>query len=53
MLIREGKYTPTGHGSTPEHRALQDYLSSGIINLDKPANPSSHEVVSWVKKILK
>ncbi len=25
----------------------------GVINLDKPSNPSSHEVVAWVKKILK
>lgn len=24
-----------------------------MINLDKPANPSSHEVVAWVKRILK
>lgn len=24
-----------------------------MINLDKPANPSSHEVVAWVRKILK
>ena len=23
-----------------------------MINLDKPANPSSHEVVAWVKRIL-
>jgi H/ACA ribonucleoprotein complex subunit 4 len=23
-----------------------------VINLDKPANPSSHEVVAWVKRIL-
>ena len=27
--------------------------SYGCINLDKPANPSSHEVVAWVKKILR
>lgn len=26
---------------------------SGYINLDKPANPSSHEVVAWIKRILK
>ena len=26
--------------------------SYGCINLDKPANPSSHEVVAWVKRIL-
>ena len=25
----------------------------GVINLDKPANPSSHEVVAWIKKILR
>jgi len=25
----------------------------GVINLDKPSNPSSHEVVAWVKRILK
>lgn len=26
---------------------------SGFINLDKPSNPSSHEVVAWVKRILR
>ncbi|KAK3698529.1 hypothetical protein QZH41_014455, partial [Actinostola sp. cb2023] len=26
---------------------------SGFINLDKPANPSSHEVVAWLKRILR
>jgi len=25
----------------------------GIINLDKPANPSSHEVVAWIRRILR
>lgn len=25
----------------------------GVINLDKPANPSSHEVVAWVKRMLR
>merc|ERR1719413_126883 len=29
------------------------YLLYGSINLDKPANPSSHEVVSWIKRIMK
>jgi tRNA U55 pseudouridine synthase TruB len=28
-------------------------VRSGYLNLDKPANPSSHEVVAWVKRILK
>jgi H/ACA ribonucleoprotein complex subunit 4 len=25
----------------------------GVVNLDKPANPSSHEVVAWIKRILR
>jgi H/ACA ribonucleoprotein complex subunit 4 len=29
------------------------FFSAGYINLDKPANPSSHEVVAWIKRILK
>lgn len=24
-----------------------------MINLDKPANPSSHEVVAWIRRILR
>lgn len=28
-------------------------MKSGFINLDKPANPSSHEVVAWLKRILR
>jgi len=27
--------------------------SSGVINLDKPSNPSSHEVVAWLRRMLK
>jgi H/ACA ribonucleoprotein complex subunit 4 len=34
-------------------RDLKSYISSGVINLDKPSNPSSHEVVAWVKRILR
>jgi len=34
-------------------RPIQEYVRYGIINLDKPSNPSSHEVVAWIKRILK
>lgn len=26
---------------------------TGVINLDKPSNPSSHEVVAWIRRILR
>jgi H/ACA ribonucleoprotein complex subunit 4 len=29
------------------------FIRSGFINLDKPSNPSSHEVVAWIKRILR
>jgi len=50
---RTGHYTPIPSGCSPLKRPLADYVRSGIINLDKPANPSSHEVVAWIKRILR
>ena len=39
-------------GRRPTDRPIKDHLRFGIINLDKPAGPSSHEVTAWTKKIL-
>ncbi|XP_033110316.1 H/ACA ribonucleoprotein complex subunit DKC1-like [Anneissia japonica] len=53
LNVRTGHYTPLPCGCSPLKRDIRDYVGSGFINLDKPANPSSHEVVSWIKKILR
>ncbi|XP_025601726.1 H/ACA ribonucleoprotein complex subunit 4 [Athalia rosae] len=53
LLTRTKTFTPLTCGSTPLHRNLSEYIKSGCINLDKPSNPSSHEVVAWIKRILK
>lgn len=53
LHVRTSHYTPIPCGSSPLCRKLKDHLSYGVINLDKPANPSSHEVVSWIKRILR
>ncbi|KAK9375078.1 pseudouridine synthase [Lipomyces chichibuensis] len=53
LIVRTGHYTPIPNGSTPLKRDIKSYISSGVINLDKPSNPSSHEVVAWVKRILR
>jgi len=53
LCVRTGHYTPLPFGSSPLSRPLDQYLLYGIINLDKPVNPSSHEVVSWIKRIMK
>lgn len=50
---RTNHYTPVPSGCSPLKRETQDYVKSGFINLDKPSNPSSHEVVAWIKRILR
>ena len=53
LMVRTGHYTPIPCGHSPLKRPLQEYVRYGVINLDKPANPSSHEVVAWLKRMLR
>ncbi|KAL1972111.1 hypothetical protein VTN31DRAFT_7330 [Thermomyces dupontii] len=53
LLVRTGHFTPIPAGCSPLKRDIKSYVSSGVINLDKPSNPSSHEVVAWIKRILR
>lgn len=53
LNVRTNHYTPCPHGASPLKRDLTNYVKSGFICLDKPANPSSHEVVAWIKRILR
>jgi H/ACA ribonucleoprotein complex subunit 4 len=43
--------TDYNFGCRPVDRSIEEYLSYGVINLDKPPGPTSHEVVAWIKKI--
>ncbi|MEM2021919.1 MAG: tRNA pseudouridine synthase A [Zestosphaera sp.] len=51
VLIREFT-TNENYGKPPEQRSLDELIRLGVINLDKPPGPSSHEVVAWVKNLL-
>jgi len=53
LNIRTGHYVPCPKGWSPLKRPIAEYVKIGFINLDKPSNPSSHEVVSWIKRILR
>ncbi|XWS57120.1 hypothetical protein CRYUN_Cryun09bG0144300 [Craigia yunnanensis] len=53
LNVRTGHYTPLPCGFSPLKRPLAEYIRYGILNLDKPSNPSSHEVVAWIKRILR
>ncbi|KDR85123.1 hypothetical protein GALMADRAFT_131857 [Galerina marginata CBS 339.88] len=53
LLVRSSHFTPIPSGCSPLKRDIVSYVKSGVINLDKPSNPSSHEVVAWLRRILR
>jgi len=52
LNVRTNHFTPCTNGHNPVNRPIKEHLKYGVMNLDKPSNPSSHEVVAWIKKIL-
>jgi H/ACA ribonucleoprotein complex subunit 4 len=51
-LIKVSAKTNSHYGKSPDERSVRELLNNGFINLDKPAGPTSHQVVAWVKEIL-
>ncbi len=51
-LVKSEDTTDDSFGKKPQERDILKYIDKGVINLDKPSGPTSHEVTSWVKKIL-
>jgi len=41
-----------GYGKEPEHRSLDELLQMGVIIIDKPAGPTSHQVAAWAADVL-
>jgi len=52
VLVRAEDVTDERYGCPPSQRPITDHLRLGVLNLDKPVGPTSHEVVSWVKTIM-
>ncbi|MEM2160407.1 MAG: RNA-guided pseudouridylation complex pseudouridine synthase subunit Cbf5 [Candidatus Nitrosotenuis sp.] len=45
--------TNEAYGIQYNQRSVKDLLNYGLILLDKPPGPTSHETVAWAKRILK
>jgi H/ACA ribonucleoprotein complex subunit 4 len=52
LIVKAEEETDQRYGCKPTERPIKDYIKFGIINLDKQAGPSSHEVTAWVKRLL-
>jgi H/ACA ribonucleoprotein complex subunit 4 len=52
MVVLDEEPTDESHGWDPSARPVKEMLDYGLIPLDKPRGPTSHEVVAWTKKLL-
>lgn len=48
-LVRARARSDPAHGHAPSGRPVRDHLDYGIVVLDKPSGPSSHQVASWAR----
>lgn len=53
LLTIDQDVTNDTFGTYYDKRTVEQLLEYGLIILDKPPGPTSHEVVAWVKRILK
>ncbi len=51
ILIKQESQTDERYGCSPEKRKIEEHIRNGIINLDKPSGPTSHEVAAWVRNM--
>jgi H/ACA ribonucleoprotein complex subunit 4 len=53
LIVIDQDITDNGYGTYYDKRTLEQLLDYGLIILDKPPGPTSHETVAWTKRILK
>lgn len=52
VLVKKEAKTDIQYGCIPEERKIEDMINYGVICINKPAGPTSHQVVDYIKQIL-
>ena len=52
IIIDKSPSKSSRHGKVPYERDLGALMEAGVILVDKPAGPSSHQLASWARDIL-
>lgn len=52
MVVLDEEPVDPEHGWVPRERPVEALFEYGLIPLDKPRGPTSHEVVAWVRKMV-
>ncbi len=53
LIVIDQDITDNAFGTYYDKRTIEQLLNYGLILLDKPPGPTSHETVAWTKRILK
>ncbi len=48
-LVRMASSTDPNHGKNPSDRDAAELLQCGVVCLDKPSGPTSHQVAAWLR----
>jgi len=51
-LVRTDFSSDPAYGSAPDKRSVEALLHLGVVVLDKPAGPTSHQVAAWARDML-
>ncbi|MBW2971016.1 RNA-guided pseudouridylation complex pseudouridine synthase subunit Cbf5 [Candidatus Woesearchaeota archaeon] len=53
IITKNDSQTNPKYGCEPEKRTTEELLKFGIVNIDKPSGPTSHQIAAYVKDIMK
>ncbi|MCK5139696.1 MAG: RNA-guided pseudouridylation complex pseudouridine synthase subunit Cbf5 [Nanoarchaeota archaeon] len=52
IIIKKESITDPNLGDNPEKRKVEELIQLGIVNIDKPKGPTSHQVSDYAQRIL-
>ncbi|MBD3314055.1 RNA-guided pseudouridylation complex pseudouridine synthase subunit Cbf5 [Candidatus Woesearchaeota archaeon] len=52
VLVKKESETSPRFGCNPDKRPIETYLQFGIVNIDKPKGPTSHQVSAYVQQMM-
>ena len=52
IIVRRESETNPDYGCDPNKRSTEELLKYGVVNIDKPSGPTSHQISDFVKQIL-
>ena len=52
VIIKKEEDTSLDYGCFPEKRSVEELINYGVVNINKPEGPTSHQVADYVQRIL-